>query len=139
MPKTGKIWPIFSTMQNRDEAMQALKNVGVCFYLFIGMDTVDLCRAMFGSGNPSHAAINLSIGEIGVSVIGIFFLQSFKSRAAAIVLFVFALLSIIILIQVVPKAHVPITRITLIALILWSSLRAIEATIKLHGCFAARA
>jgi hypothetical protein len=85
---------------------------------------------LFGRFLPLVRRRNLRSGRI--------FLRRFNSRTAAIVLFILA--SVAMAVTVANKAGANLgggTNIILALIVLWAAIRAVEATFKLHGKFAA--
>ncbi len=115
----------FSKIETRDEALKMTKDASMAFFFVAGLQAI--LSYWVGSGVLIDAAIY---------AIGGFFLLRFKSRSAAVVLLLLALLSAGVTFANKTGANLGGgNNIILALIILWAGIRSVEATFKLHGRF----
>jgi hypothetical protein len=119
----------FSKIQSREDAIKIVKDTSMAFFVVAAI----------------QAGVSFLLGFSGlfdaaIYAVGGFFLRRFNSRAAAIVLLV--LVGVVVAVTFANKAGANLgggTNIILALIVLWAAIRAVDATFKLHGKFAASA
>jgi hypothetical protein len=116
-----------STIESRDDALKVVRESSSGFFLVAAI----------------QAALSFVVGfsilfDAAVYAIGGFFLRRFKSRVAAVVLLLLAALAAFAtLANRFGEKVGGGSNIILAAIVLWTAIRAVEATFKLRGRFAA--
>lgn len=102
-----------------------LRDTSKVFFLIAGLQAILSYWVGFGV-----------LVDASIFAIGAFFLLRFNNRAAAVVLFLLALLSTAVTIANRSGANLGGgNNIILAVIILWAGIRAVEAAFKLHGRF----
>jgi len=117
----------FSKMKSREDALEIAKGAATGFFVVAAI----------------QGALSFVVGfsilfDAVVYAAGGFFVRRFHSRVAAVVLFLVALVAVGV--TLANKAGANLgggNNIFLALIVLWASVRAVEATFKLHGRFAA--
>ena len=126
MAETRKRARLFSSIKTRDDALQMINDAAVGFFLVAGVQAGVL---LFTQQTVSMMALIYAL----LAVV----LLKWKSRVVAILLFVAAATSLIVIIlNLLGVLTEGDTNLVLTLLLLWVAIRAVEATFKLHDRFA---
>lgn len=123
----GKKGVWFSRIKTREDALKMVKDTSMAFFVLAAI----------------QAALSFAVGfavlyDAAIFSVGGLFLRRFNSRTAAVVLLFVAVLGLGITLANTAGADLGGGRNVVLALIvLWAAIRALEATYKLHGRFAA--
>jgi len=125
--KGWKAW--FSKIESRADALKTVKDASTAFFFLAAL----------------QAALSFILGfsilfDAAIYAIGGFFLRRFNSRVAAVILLVLAVVGAGV--TFANKAGADLgggNNIILALIVLWAAIRAVEATLKLHGRFSAEA
>jgi hypothetical protein len=128
---TNKQWTILSKIDTREQAVLAIERDAMAFFFVLaGIYTADIIlweNKWIFTGETLFITVNIMLFWAAI-----IWLRRFKSRVAAILILAIDLFNITISLQ----AHEGVTFKTMVQLIvLWCSVRVIEATFKLHGRF----
>jgi hypothetical protein len=118
----GKVKWLFSKIDNRDSALNVIKQAAISFY------TLAVLFLLAGFFFSSLAIVDAVIlGVLGV------LLHTLKSRVVAILLLIYsiAVLGVTVLNLIVPGSLGGGTNILLSIIVVWVSIRAVQATFKL--------
>ena len=118
---------LFSKIENREDALKVVKDTSMAFFVFAALQAA----ASFWVGFSG-------LIDVVVYVVCGFFLRRASSRVAAVILLLLAGGGAAVTFLNRAGANLSGgTNIFLSLFILWVAIRAVEATFKLHGIFAA--
>jgi hypothetical protein len=126
MAETRKRARLFSSIKTREDALQMINDAAIGFFLVAGVQAGILLLTQ-------HPVSMMALIYALLAVV----LLKWKSRVVAILLFVAAATSLImIILNLLGVLTEGDTNLVLTLLLLWVAIRAVEATFKLHDRFA---
>jgi hypothetical protein len=137
-----KLWPVFSKLEDRNDALQTIKNAALFFYVLAGAYTADVIkteRLMSTGYRFPPGTLTLMFVHMMAYAGGAFVLRRSNSRAIAFLLLSVSIFSATNMAVWISEGHSTaiVSADTVFQLLaLWGSVRAVEATLKLHGRFA---
>jgi hypothetical protein len=142
MSQFRKTWPVFSKLATREDALQAIRNAALFLEVLAGayLGTLLNCERSVAAGHPlPPGTFLLMIAHTLIYGAGGLFLYRSNGRILAILMFGVITFGAIVEVKLLFERHaavIPSFSALLQLLAFWGSLRAIEATFKLHGRFA---
>jgi hypothetical protein len=145
MYASKKITVLFSGTKTREETLQLFKSslCGICIYLLVGSITPIYDLLTNSPMNVLYKGASGAFIAVCWSVLAalIFVAYKFESRTAAIILFLYfgflattiTYIGFVLIFSGLVMS--PLSSIVVHVLSAWCSLRAVEATFKLHGRF----
>jgi hypothetical protein len=142
MVKTDKLWPVFSRIESRADAIQTIQNASLFFNILVGAYAADIIRceglASRGYYFPDGTIVFMFVHMV-IYAAGAFFLRRSNSRILAMALLSITFLSIVnAWAWITSQQNAAVLSFTTLVqlLALWGSVRAVEATVKLRSRFA---
>ncbi|NTV92990.1 MAG: hypothetical protein HGA72_06925 [Chlorobiaceae bacterium] len=118
---------LFSKIESRTDALVLVEETTIGFFFVAGLQTI----LSIWQGVPV-------LVDAAIFALSSVFIRQFQSRVAAVTLALYAAVSVALAATNTSGAYFGgNNNIFLSAILLWASIRAAEATIKLHGKFAA--